>query len=108
MVMAVHERTKEIGILRAIGWQRGRVARLILAESVILSLVGAILGGLGAALLVRLLTLVPAVNGLIDGRIPPIVVAYGLAGALIVGLFGGLVPAYRASRMLPTVAFRYE
>jgi putative ABC transport system permease protein len=108
MVMAVHERTKEIGILRAVGWRRGHVARLILVESVILSLVGAILGGLGAGLLVRLLTLVPAVNGLIDGRIPPIVLVYGLAGALLVGLIGGLLPAYRASRMLPTTAFSYE
>jgi putative ABC transport system permease protein len=108
MVMAVHERTREIGILRAIGWGRGRVARLILLESVTLSLVGAILGGVGAVLLVRLLTLVPTTSGLIDGRIPPIVVAYGLAGSLLVGLCGGLLPAYRASRMLPTAAFRYE
>jgi putative ABC transport system permease protein len=108
MVMAVHERTREIGILRAVGWGRWRVARLIMLESVILSLVGAILGGVGAVLLVRLLTLVPAVNGLIDGRIPPIVVVYGLAGASLVGLFGGLLPAYRASRMLPTAAFRDE
>ncbi len=108
MVMAVHERTKEIGILRAIGWRRWRVARLILLESVILSLVGAILGGVGAGLLVRLLTLVPTVNGLIDGRIPPVVLAYALAVALLVGLFGGLLPAYRASRMLPTAALGYE
>ncbi len=108
MVMAVHERTKEIGILRAIGWRRWRVARLILLESVILSLVGAILGGVGAGLLVRLLTLVPTVNGLIDGRIPPIVLAYGLAVTLLVGLCGGLLPAYRASRMLPTAALGYE
>jgi putative ABC transport system permease protein len=108
MVMAVSERTSEIGILRAVGWPRGRVARLILLESVILSLLGAILGGVGAGLLVRLLTRVPTVNGFIDGRIPPVVLAYGLAVALLVGLIGGLLPAYRASRMLPTAAFRYD
>ncbi|MGO9465016.1 MAG: ABC transporter permease [Isosphaeraceae bacterium] len=108
MIMAVHERTKEIGILRAIGWRRRRVAGLILLESVILSLVGAILGGVGAGLLLRLLTFVPTVNGLIDGRVPPIVLAYGLAIALLVGLCGGLLPAYRASRMLPTEALGYE
>lgn len=108
MVMAVHERTKEIGILRAVGWRRWRVARLILLESVILSLVGAVLGGVGAGLLVRLLTLVPTASGLIDGRIPPIVLAYGLAVAVLVGLIGGLLPAYRASRMLPTAALGYE
>lgn len=108
MVMAVHERTKEIGILRAVGWRPGRVARLILMESVILSLLGAILGAMGAGLLVRLLTLVPTASGLVDGRIPPVVLAYGLAVALLVGLIGGLLPAYRASRMPPTVAFGYE
>jgi putative ABC transport system permease protein len=84
------------------------VARLILLESVILSLVGAILGGVGAGLLVRLLTFVPTASGLIDGRIPPIVLAYGLAGAPLVGPIGRLLPAYRASRMLPTAALRYE
>jgi putative ABC transport system permease protein len=108
MVMAVAERTREIGILRAVGWRRRRVAWLILLESVMLSLLGAILGGVGAGVLLRLLTLVPTASGLIDGRIPPIVLAYGLAGAVVVGLTGGLLPAYRASRMLPTAAFRYE
>lgn len=108
MIMAVHERTKEIGILRAIGWGRGRIVRMILLESLVIGVVGAIVGGIGASILVRLLTRVPTVSGLIDGRIEPRFFFYGLLLALAVGLIGGLLPAYRASRLLPTVALRYE
>jgi len=108
MIMAVHERTREIGVLRAIGWRKGRVVRLILLESVLLSLIGALVGSIGAILLVRLLTRLPMVSGLIDGRIEPQFVAYGFAIAVLVGLLGGILPAFRASRMLPSSALRYE
>jgi putative ABC transport system permease protein len=108
MIMAVHERTREIGVLRAIGWKKGRVVRLILLESVLLSVIGALVGSLGAMIMVRLLTRLPSVSGLIDGRIEPRFVAYGIAIAVLVGLLGGSLPAFRASRMLPSAALRYE
>jgi putative ABC transport system permease protein len=108
MIMSVYERTREIGILRAVGWKKGRVVRMVLLESVAISVVGALIGSLGAIILVRLLTLVPTVSGLIDGRIQPIFVLYGLLIAVVVGLLGGILPAYRASAMLPTAALRYE
>lgn len=108
MIMTVQERTKEIGVLRAIGWRRGRVIRMILAESLILGAIGAVVGILGAIALVKFLTSLPTVNGLLDGNIQPIVVFYGIALALIVGLVGGLVPALIASRMTPMVALRQE
>jgi putative ABC transport system permease protein len=108
MIMSVHERTREIGVLRAIGWRKRQVVRLILLESVLLSLIGALLGSLGAMIVVRLLTRLPIVSGLIDGRIEPRFVGYGLAIAVLVGLLGGSLPAYRASRMLPSSALRYE
>jgi len=108
MIMSVHERTREIGILRAIGWGRSRVVRMILLEALVIGVIGAVVGGIGASILVRLLTKVPIVSGLIDGRIEPRFFLYGLLLALAVGLIGGLLPAYRASRLLPTVALRYE
>ena len=55
MVMSVHERTREIGVLRAIGWRRSRVVNMILLESILLSVVGAVLGSVGAFVVVRLL-----------------------------------------------------
>jgi putative ABC transport system permease protein len=108
MIMSVHERTREIGVLRAIGWRKERVVRLILLESVLLSLIGAVVGSLGAMVLVRLLTRLPIVSGLIDGRIAPQFIGYGFAIAVVVGLVGGSLPAFRASRMLPSSALRYE
>lgn len=108
MIMTVQERTREIGVLRAIGWRRGRVIRMILFESLILGAVGAVVGIVGAILLVKFLTSLPTVNGLLDGQIQPIVIVYGVVLAMAVGLIGGLIPAWIASRMTPTAALRQE
>jgi putative ABC transport system permease protein len=108
MVMAVHERTREIGILRAVGWRARRVIQLVLLEAVMLSLVGACLGAIAAGGLIYGLTHVRMVNGLIEGRTSPQMVLYGFLLALAVGLAGGIVPARRAARMLPTTALRHE
>ena len=108
MLMSVLERVKEIGILRAVGWPRFRVVRMVLGESVLLSLAGALVGIGGAVLLVKLLVYVPAVNGFIDGRVVPRAITQGFVITLLIGLVGGLYPAYRASRMTPTEALRHE
>ncbi len=108
MIMTVQERTREIGVLRAIGWRRSRVIKMVLAESLILGVIGAVIGIVGAIALVKLLTSLPTVNGLLEGNIPPIVIVYGIVLALAVGLVGGLVPAIIASRMTPTAALRQE
>jgi putative ABC transport system permease protein len=108
MVMSVHERTREIGILRAVGWQMPRIIRMILMETVFLSILGALLGVLGAVLIVQGLSRVPTVNGVIDGRIQPIYLGYGFLIAVVLGLLGSVLPAIRATRMMPTEALRHE
>jgi len=108
MIMSVHERTREIGILRAIGWRPRRVVWMVLSESLLLSVTGASVGTLGAFALVRLLTRLPAASGLIDGRVPPVVIGQGFLIAVLVSLVGGSVAAYRAAKMLPTAALRHE
>jgi putative ABC transport system permease protein len=108
MFMSVHERTSEIGILRAIGWRKWRVLWMVLAESLILSQMGAIAGSLIAIGLVKLLTRLPLTNGVIDGHVPFVVVAEGFLIALMVGLIGGLGAAWIAARMLPTAALRHD
>lgn len=108
MVMSVVERIKEISILRAIGWRKSRIVRMILGESMILSLVGAVLGAIAAIVLTKWLTTLPAVNGFIEGDIAPLVVLKGFGLAALVGLAGGLYPAYRATKLLPSEGLRHE
>jgi putative ABC transport system permease protein len=108
MVMSVFERTREIGILRAIGWGRSRVVRMILLESVLLSLAGGVLGTAGAVGLTHLLANQPAVAGMVDPYVAPWVIAQGFVIALCVGLLGAAYPAYRGAQLLPTEALRHE
>jgi putative ABC transport system permease protein len=108
MIMSVFERTREIGILRAVGWRPARIVRLILSESLLLAVLGALLGGAGAVGLIRLLGSLPAVNGYLRTGVPAAVLAQGLLVALAVGLIGGAYPAVRGARLLPTEALRHE
>jgi putative ABC transport system permease protein len=106
MFMSIQERIREIGILRAIGWERSRVAAMILGESVTIALLGGIVGAVSAVLLVRLLTQLPVVNGMIQGRIDLAVLVEGMLTAVLVGFLGGLLPALSVSRMKPAEALQ--
>jgi putative ABC transport system permease protein len=108
MVMSVHERTREIGILRAVGWQMGRVIRMVMLEAAFLSIIGAFCGSLGAIALLQILTRVPAVSGLIDGHINLMLIVEGFLIAIGLGFLAGIIPARRAARMSPTEALRHE
>lgn len=106
MFMSIQERTPEIGILKAIGWERPRIIAMILGESILLSLMGGVVGTVSAILLVKVLTKMPAVNGLIQGQISGAILVQAFVVAAVVGLLGGLVPAISASRLAPTVALK--
>jgi len=106
MFMSIQERIREIGILRALGWERKRVIAMILGESIMISFIGGVFGAVSAIILVKLLTRVPAVNGLIQGRVDWVVLAQGLTVALMVGLIGGFLPALSASRLTPAEALQ--
>ncbi len=108
MLMSVLERTKEIGIFRAIGWTAGQVVKMVLAEALMLSMLGAVVGTLGALVLVRLLTKLPMAAGFVDGHIPGYVIGQGFIIALLIGLIGGSFAALSAARLLPTTALRHE
>ena len=91
-----------------IGWRRSRVVTMILGESLLLSVCGAVLGSAGAVLVTKWLSTLPAVSNFIQGDISPSVLVRGFLMAIFVGLAGGIYPAYRASCLLPVEGLRHE
>ena len=106
--MSVYERTREIGVLRALGWRKGRILGMILRESLALSLLGSV-GGLVAALaLIFLMNQNPTVAGLVKMRFSLDLLVQTLTTAFALGTVGGIYPAWWASRLQPVEALRYE
>jgi ABC-type lipoprotein release transport system permease subunit len=108
MLMSVLERTREIGVLRALGWRRARVLRMVLQESLVLGVIGGVCGILMGLGLGKLMGLVPGTYGSIDLSYTPQLFVQAVVVAMIAGLVGGLYPAWRATRMRPVEALRYE
>lgn len=106
MLTSVMERTKEIGILRAIGWPKRRVVCMILLESCSLALLASLLGTGLAMLLTWGLAQAPIVKGVLSPAIDGGIVMQGFMLAIAIGLLGALLPAWRAAQLLPTEAFR--
>mgnify|MGYP006286908935 CR=1 FL=1 len=108
MVMSVFERTREIGVLRALGWRKRRVVWMILRESVALSLLGGALGLAIGVALIALLNVTPFAAGFVSANFSPILFVQSFLTALVLGAVGGAYPAWRASRLRPVEALRYE
>ncbi|MGD2177927.1 MAG: ABC transporter permease [Anaerolineae bacterium] len=108
MLMSVLERTREIGVLRALGWRKRQVLGMILQESLVLGAVGGICGMLLGLGMGRLLNLVKGIWGSIELVYTPLTFVQAVVVALIAGIAGGLYPAWRATRMRPVEALRYE
>jgi putative ABC transport system permease protein len=106
MLMAVFERTKEIGILLALGWKRGRVVRMILWESALLGLLGGVAGVLLGAMGVEILKTTPAIQGLVEPDISLALIFISAAIAVLVGVVSGVYPAWRSSQLTPGVALQ--
>jgi putative ABC transport system permease protein len=108
MLMSVLERTREIGVLRALGWQRRQVVGMILKESLVLGLVGGVCGILLGMGLVWAVKLIPFVGGMLEPHYGAALLARAVIVALVAGTIGGLYPAWRATRMRPVEALQYE
>lgn len=106
MMMTVFERTREIGVLKSVGWTKKRILTMIMGESIVLTvlsgIIGSVLGVIAVILLLKYngsdMTLIFDINIFIKA----------FAVALTVGILGGLYPAIKASRLSPTEALRYE
>jgi len=108
MIMAVFERTREFGILRAVGWRGSRIMRLVLTEALLLCLVATVVGTALGVLATRGVMLIEAVQGVLEPTYTLDVFLRAVLIAAAVGLAGALYPAYRAVRLSPMEALRHE
>lgn len=106
--MSVVERTKELGILRAVGWCRSRVLRMVLGESAAMSLAGAIVGSILSWILVAILSNWSRTTLLVPTTISAAALMSGFAVAIIAGIAGALYPAIHAASVPPIESLRYE
>jgi putative ABC transport system permease protein len=106
MLMTVFERTQEICVLLALGWQRGRIIRMVLWESALLGLLGGVAGVMIGAVGVKVLGTTPAIRGLLEPDLSISLLAISVAIAVGVGVISGLYPAWRSSRLVPSRALQ--
>ncbi len=109
MMMSVFERTREIGVLRAIGWSGRRVLGMIVMEGALISVIGGIVGiGLGIALLETVVRFMTSTVAWADSTYNPRLFANVMGLSLALGVIGSLLPGWKASRLDPIEALRYE
>jgi putative ABC transport system permease protein len=102
MIISVLERRSEIGLRRALGATKGQIRTQFLAESILLAVIGGLVGVLAGAAA----TAVYASSKSWAVVIPAEAWSGGIASAILIGALAGLMPAVRASRLPPTVALR--
>jgi putative ABC transport system permease protein len=108
MAMSVFERTREIGILRALGWKRWRVMLLIQMEAAVLGLAGGIVGiavGWGC---LRVLAALPQTASIVSASFPLLLLVEALGIAVAAGLAAGFIPAWRGAHLSPVEALRHD
>ena len=104
MLVSVVERTREIGVRRAIGATRQNIRRQFLTEAVLLSLCGGVIGVLLGAAIARAVSAFTPMPTLVR----PSLVVIALLISVVTGVFAGVVPAWRASKLPPVESLRYE
>jgi ABC-type antimicrobial peptide transport system permease subunit len=115
MIMAILERTREIGVMRAVGARRSTISRLFTIEASILGLLGGVVG----ILIGYALTLIgnPLINSQLKGNgikssnilsLPPWLIVSVIIGTTVIGMLSGLYPARKAAKLDPVESLKYE
>ena len=108
MLMSVFERTREIGVLRSLGWRRRRILGMFLREALLLGILGGLVGIAAAFGLIAIINRLPIYGGMLTPLWDLPIFLRALAIALLLGLIGGIYPALRATRFPPVEALSYE
>ncbi len=107
LVLTIFERTRELGMLRAVGMTRRQVRMMIRYESIVTSLMGATLGMIVGVFLAALVTQALSGQGVVFA-VPWIQLVYFIIAAILVGILAAVIPARRAARLNVLQALQYE
>ena len=108
MAMSVTERTREIGIKRAIGSSRRRIIRELVSEAAVIGLLGGVIGLALGTLVVFLGNEAGRSSGTVLFDLTPRTALFAVAFSTILGMVAGVIPAWNAARLDPVAALRYE
>ncbi len=108
MLMSVSERTKEFGLLKALGAERKTILFMTMGEAALMGVIGGITGIAAGSVLVHFLNKSFEAQGSALFAITPRLIVIGLLFAISLGIICGTYPAYRATKMSPMEALRYE
>jgi putative ABC transport system permease protein len=108
LLMTITERTRDIGILTAVGWSAQRILAMIVSEGLILSAAGSLSGSILGWGALKWLGKLPQVQGFIEPRVSLQLLTEVFGASLVLGILGSLYPAWRATRLNSVEALRYE
>jgi len=108
MLLSLFERTREFGLLRAVGWTRRRTVALLLSESLLLAVLGAAIGVGLSFVIVSVLARLPSLRGVLHPDFTQAAFFRALYTALAMTLIGAAYPTTRAALLSPLKALSYE